>query len=120
MSHREEAPRQQLTAPDSSETPEARTPLTDELIKKYEPSSLLHQFQQVVSLARSLELSLSQCREALEKERKDAERYRIVRNGGIPNIAMIPINDDLVRHMSIDGDELDAAIDAALPSAPKE
>jgi hypothetical protein len=100
MSHREEAPRQKLTAPDSSETPEARTPLTDDLIKKYEPSSLLHQFQQVVSLARQLELSLSQCREAqrwipVSERLPEPDAWVLTTNGKWTGVARHrPLEDD--------------------------
>jgi hypothetical protein len=94
MSHREEAPRQELcmkcgrllprmhncfedsepscngsqqegqklTAPDSSETTVTPTPLTDAILPTTHAELIAH--------AKSLELSLSQCREALEEARK--------------------------------------------------
>jgi hypothetical protein len=108
MSHREEAPRQQLTAPDSSETPRTsalnnRLTFTDGHMDDF--------YAQMFQLARQLELELFQERERGRGLERDAMRYRYLREH---HLQVGP--DAWIRT----GDDLDEAIDAALPSAPKE
>jgi hypothetical protein len=172
MSHREEAPRQELCMKcgrllprmhncfEDSEpscnsslqesqklTNGEQTPLTDAAEVSF--AKELYPYALMTGLARQLELSLSQCREALEKERKDAERYRWLRDeetiskGAL--LVLHPSHLDVPNGTIVHGKEkIDAAMDrarstgagsgtaikitsepnvktpSALPSAPKE
>ena len=45
---------------------------------------------------------------------RDARRYRMVHNGEVPDFAMLPIENDDEHINAVDGDKLDAIIDAAI------
>jgi hypothetical protein len=75
MSHREEAPRQQLTAPDSSETPRTDASLSDTQIAHLKEGILGRGgwtpfYEDMIGLLCEQASRLSQCREALEEARK--------------------------------------------------
>jgi cell division septum initiation protein DivIVA len=48
-----------------------------------------------------------------EEAARDAERYRVVRNGDVVGFAVMAISEAYERHLSIDGDRLDALADEA-------
>jgi hypothetical protein len=130
MSHREEAPRQQLTAPDSSETPRTDASLSDTQIAHLKEGILGRGgwtpfYEDMIGLLCEQASRLSQCREALEKERKDAGRYQwLRRNVAQTNLGMMLAAVDAKAVSKLKeantGLAIDQAIDAALPSAPKE
>jgi hypothetical protein len=142
MSHREEAPRQELCMKcgrllprmhncfEDSEpscnsslqesqklTNGEQTPLTDAAEVSF--AKELYPYALMTGLARQLELSLSQCREALEKER---ERGRVL-DRQLYNMAdgllawTLPSESNLTKRYN---SRVWAEKVAALPSAPKE
>ena len=55
--------------------------------------------------------ALAAALEAKEEAERDAQRYRILRNGDVKGYAVMQISEAYERRVSIDGDRLDALLD---------